>query len=52
MRRDLLARACRLWRSGDKNLDRYNRRAWLRSVRILGDKWILARPINERQTDI
>ncbi|TFI06723.1 hypothetical protein E4P35_14330 [Thiopseudomonas sp. 4R-3cl] len=25
---------------------RHNRRAWVRSVRMLGDKWLLATPIN------
>lgn len=42
----LKRRAVRLWNSGDWRQDRRNRRAWLRAVKYLGDKWLLARPIN------
>lgn len=48
MQRNLLRRAVRLWDTGDWKQDRYNRRAWLRAVAYLGDKWLLARPINGR----
>lgn len=29
------------------NTQRHNIRAWVRSLRILGDKWLLARYINK-----
>ena len=28
--------------------NRYNQRAWIRAVRILGDRWLLAVPIPRR----
>lgn len=31
--------------SAPANVVRHNRRAWVRSVRFLGDKWLLARPV-------
>ena len=46
--RKLSRRALQLWNTGDGKADLYNRRAWLRAVAYLGDKWILARPINAR----
>ena len=42
---DLFLRAYELWRSGDPKLDRHNRKAWVRSVLQLGDKWLLAKPV-------
>jgi len=29
-----------------KHTQRHNQRQWVRSVRQLGDRWILAKPIN------
>jgi hypothetical protein len=28
---------------------RHNRRAWIRSIRELGDKWLLAEPVAKRE---
>lgn len=45
--------AIRLWANPDvpRHIVRHNRRQWLRSVLRLGDKWLLARPIQiERST--
>jgi hypothetical protein len=41
----LLRRARILWASGDRRTDRHNQRAWVRSIRSLGDKWLLAQPV-------
>jgi hypothetical protein len=27
---------------------RHNQRAWIKSVRLLGEKWLLATPVNRR----
>jgi len=29
------------------HINKANRRAWLRSVQLLGDKWLLAKPIQK-----
>lgn len=43
--KDLFHRAYELWNSGDPKIDRHNRKAWVRSVLQLGDKWLLAKPV-------
>lgn len=45
----LVRRAKALWNSGVPNLDKHNRKAWVRSVVQLGDKWLLAQPIRKQQ---
>ncbi len=47
----LLRQAIRLWSNPlvSKNVQRHNQRAWLRSVQMLGDKWLLARQIGRIQ---
>lgn len=40
----MLRRARTLWASGDRRLDRHNQRAWIRSIRRLGSRWLLAVP--------
>ena len=40
----MLRRARTLWASGDRRVDRHNTRQWIRSIRLLGDKWLLAVP--------
>lgn len=44
----LIDRARKLWNSGDPQLDRHNRKAWVRSVLRLGDKWLLAVPVQRK----
>ena len=46
----LMRRARRLYNSGMASVDRHNRRAWVRSVMWLGDKWLLAVPVRRSQT--
>jgi hypothetical protein len=40
-----LQKARQLWRSGDRQLDKHNRRAWVRAMRRLGDQWVLTQPV-------
>lgn len=40
-----LKRARELWNSGYSNLDRHNQRAWVRSLRMLGPKWLLLKKV-------
>ncbi len=40
-----LRRVRRNFNCGDRKIDRHNQRSWVRSVRYLGDKWLLAKPI-------
>lgn len=45
----LMRRAVRLFNSeyATRELNRANRIAWLRAVHKLGDRWLLAEPINK-----
>lgn len=42
----LLTTARRLWCTGhaDRATQRHNMRAWARSMRLLGDRWVMATP--------
>jgi hypothetical protein len=31
------------------HVNRHNRRQWVRSVQLLGDKWLIAKPIERNQ---
>jgi hypothetical protein len=33
------------WDLAPKHINRANQRAWLRSITMLGDRWLLAKPI-------
>lgn len=46
-----LTRARRLFCSDwvPPHINRANRRAWVRSLRQLGDKWLLATPVSKEQ---
>ena len=39
--KQLLKRARQLWNSGDRQIDRHNRKAWVRSITMLGSSWIM-----------
>ena len=49
MKTNLLTRARNHFRSGDARIDRHNQRAWVRSLRFLGDKWLLALPLLRKE---
>jgi hypothetical protein len=40
----MLRRARILWASGDRRIDRHNTRQWIRALRMLGNRWLLAVP--------
>ena len=46
MKTKMLKTARRLWCLGhaDRATQRANMRKWVRSVRLLGDRWVMARP--------
>jgi|TARA_R110000868_G_scaffold46667_1_gene153949 hypothetical protein len=45
-----LTKLKKMWNSGVPELDRYNRKAWIKSIRVLGDKWLLKKAIDRLQT--
>jgi len=49
MNTKILRRARALWASGDRRMDRHNQRAWVRALRRLGDKWLLARHVPRKE---
>lgn len=49
MNTKMLIRARALWSSGDRRLDRHNQRAWVRAIRRLGSRWLLARHMPRKE---
>lgn len=49
MKIKMLAKARQLWCTGNTRLDRYNQRAWVRAIRRLGDKWLLAKHVPRKE---
>jgi hypothetical protein len=49
MNTTMLRRARELWNTGRRDLDRHNQRAWARSIKFLGDRWLLAHSIRRSQ---
>lgn len=45
MKTNILKRVRRHFNCGIRHIDRHNRLAWIASVRYLGDKWLLAKPM-------
>lgn len=41
MKINMLTRVRALFKSGIRSTDRHNRRAWVKSIRFLGTKWLL-----------
>lgn len=41
MKTNMLTRVRRHFNCGEKHIDRHNQRQWIRSVRFLGNKWLL-----------
>ena len=48
MKTNMLTRARAHFSCADRLTNRHNQRAWVRSIRFLGDKWLLAAPITKR----
>lgn len=45
MNTQTLRRLRQLFNCGVPSIDRHNQRQWVRSVRHLGDRWLLAKPM-------
>lgn len=45
MKTNMLVRVRKHFNCGDRRIDRHNQRAWVKSVRFLGSKWLLAKQI-------
>jgi hypothetical protein len=50
MKTTMLVRARAHFSCADTKTNRHNQRQWIRSIRFLGDKWLLAKPINKKET--
>jgi hypothetical protein len=33
----------------ERHINRHNQRQWVRSIRFLGDKWLLATPVKRKE---
>lgn len=53
MKTNLLARVRKTYNNPDvpRSTNRHNQRAWVRSVRFLGSRWLLAQPIKRASDD-
>lgn len=51
MKIKMLTKARRLWNTGNTRLDRRNQREWVRAIRRLGDKWLLAVPVARKEQE-
>ncbi len=51
MNMQMMRRAVRLYSYdlAPLHINKANRRAWLRSVAMLGDKWLIAKPVQKEQ---
>lgn len=49
MKTKMLTKARQLWNTGNPRLDRRNQRAWVRAIRRLGDKWLLAKHVPRKE---
>lgn len=44
----MLKKVRELWNTGERQLDRHNQRAWVRAVKRLGERWLLAKHVERR----
>lgn len=51
MNMQLARRAIRLYSCdlAPKSVNRHNQKSWLRMVALLGDKWLIAKPVQKEQ---
>ena len=45
MNTKMLRKARALWATGNRRLDRRNQLAWIRAIRRLGSRWLLAQHV-------
>jgi len=50
MNTSFLIKARKHFACGNRRIDRHNIRAWIKSLRFLGDKWLLATPATRTRT--
>lgn len=48
MKTKMLIKARQLWNTGNPRLDRRNQLEWVRAIRLLGDKWLLAKYVERK----
>lgn len=46
MKTTILVRARQHFNCAIRDINRHNQRSWVRSLRFLGDKWLLAMPVS------
>jgi hypothetical protein len=47
MKTNMLTRVRKHFDCADTKTNRHNQRAWVKSIRFLGSRWLLAHPINQ-----
>lgn len=48
MKTKMLIKARQLWNTGNPRLDRRNQLEWVRAIRVVGDKWLLAKYVERK----
>lgn len=48
MKTKMLIKARQLWATGNTRLDRRNQLEWVRAIRVVGDKWLLAKYVERK----
>ena len=48
MKTKMLTMSRRLWATGNQRLDRRNQLAWIRAIRRLGSRWLLATHVERK----
>lgn len=48
MNTKMLTMSRRLWATGNQRLDRRNQLAWIRAIRRLGSRWLLATHVERK----
>ena len=48
MNTKMLRKARTLWATGNRRLDRRNQREWIRAIRRLGSRWLLATHVERK----
>jgi len=49
MNTKMLKKARALWATGNRRLDRRNQLAWVRAIRRLGSRWLLAQHVPRKE---
>jgi hypothetical protein len=49
MKTNMLVRVRAHFNCAERHINRHNMRQWVRSVRFLGDKWLLSTPVQRKE---